>query len=234
MLRSLRSLAMTDTNFMFDELDNKNAAPASGVRPAGTTPAKTEDIFSEVDKTVKPEAFKLRDVNYSPAIGTVIPADEGWLKNKGLIIGLILGSLIIVIGGSYLGLRLIEKNSVPVNMEVKEVKKEEVNNNPVAPEAPAPVVEETNNVVDQPIQPTVTGPVDSDQDGLTDEEETKLETDPNSPDTDQDSLTDREEVRVYGTDPLKADTDGDGYPDGQEVKNGFNPKGPGKLLDINK
>lgn len=223
---------------MFDELD-KNSAPASGIRLAGSMPAKTEDIFSEVDKTVKPEALRPRDVNSLPAIGTVIPADEGWLKNKGLVVGLIFGGLIIVIGGGYLGLKLMIKNTAPVNVNT-DVKKEEVNNNsaapkaPIAPEAPAPTAGEVNNPVSQPIQPTVTAPVDSDQDGLTDTEEATLGTNPNNPDTDGDGLTDREEVKVYNTDPLKADTDGDGYPDGQEVKNGFNPKGPGKLLDINK
>lgn len=74
-------------------------------------------------------------------------------------------------------------------------------------------------------------PKDSDDDGLSDEEEIKLGTNPNSPDSDNDGLFDYEEVRVYGTDPLKADTDGDGYTDGQEVKGGYNPLGWGKLFD---
>ncbi len=47
-------------------------------------------------------------------------------------------------------------------------------------------------------------------------------------DPDNDGLTNAEE-RFYGTDPTKADTDGDGYLDGEEVRNGYNPKGPGKL-----
>ncbi|GEM_PF-3001052 len=75
---------------------------------------------------------------------------------------------------------------------------------------------------------------DTDGDGLTDDEERVLGTDPTLPDTDGDGLTDREEVRVFGTDPLKTDTDGDGFSDGQEVKGGYDPKGPGKLLDIDK
>ncbi|MDP1846037.1 MAG: thrombospondin type 3 repeat-containing protein [Candidatus Moranbacteria bacterium] len=41
-------------------------------------------------------------------------------------------------------------------------------------------------------------------------------------DSDQDGLTDQEE-KMIGTDPYKADTDGDGYGDGAEVKSGFNP-----------
>lgn len=59
--------------------------------------------------------------------------------------------------------------------------------------------------------------VDTDGDGLTDEQEAALGTDPNSADTDGDGLTDGEEVNEYGTDPLRADTDGDGLNDGAEV-----------------
>jgi len=71
---------------------------------------------------------------------------------------------------------------------------------------------------------------DADQDGLTDDEEVALKTNPLNTDTDNDGLFDREEVKVYFTDPLNPDTDGDTYKDGEEVKNGYNPKGPGKLL----
>jgi hypothetical protein len=74
--------------------------------------------------------------------------------------------------------------------------------------------------------------VDSDQDGLTDEEEEALGMKINSVDSDDDGLFDREEVKVYKTDPLNPDTDGDGYLDGEEVKNGYNPKGAGKLYEI--
>jgi hypothetical protein len=73
------------------------------------------------------------------------------------------------------------------------------------------------------------GFIDSDQDGLSDEEELRLGTDPYNVDTDNDGLFDYEEVKVYGTDPLNPDTDGDGYTDGEEVKSGFNPLGPGVL-----
>jgi hypothetical protein len=44
-------------------------------------------------------------------------------------------------------------------------------------------------------------------------------------DSDQDGLTDQEE-HMIGTDPGKADTDGDGYSDGKEVESGFNPLKP--------
>ncbi|MEK7618989.1 MAG: hypothetical protein AAB416_01965 [Patescibacteria group bacterium] len=83
------------------------------------------------------------------------------------------------------------------------------------------------------VAPVTAAPTtDADGDGLTDEEETTLATDINLVDTDGDGLSDREEVKVYSTDPIKSDTDADGYSDGQEVKNGFDPKGQGKLLNV--
>ncbi len=47
-------------------------------------------------------------------------------------------------------------------------------------------------------------------------------------DTDNDGLSDDEEAK-YGCDINNPDTDGDGYLDGDEVKNGYNPNGEGKL-----
>ncbi len=59
---------------------------------------------------------------------------------------------------------------------------------------------------------------DPDNDGLTNEEEVEIGTDPLDPDTDDDGLNDGEEVDL-GTDPLDPDTDDDGLNDGLEVKN---------------
>jgi glycerophosphoryl diester phosphodiesterase len=44
-------------------------------------------------------------------------------------------------------------------------------------------------------------------------------------DSDQDGLTDQEE-KMIGTDPFKADTDNDGYSDGKEVGSGYDPLKP--------
>jgi hypothetical protein len=75
--------------------------------------------------------------------------------------------------------------------------------------------------------------VDSDSDGLSDEEELLLGTNPNLIDTDNDGLNDYEEARIYFTDPLKPDTDGDGYLDGEEVRSGYDPKVVGAKLPGN-
>jgi hypothetical protein len=60
--------------------------------------------------------------------------------------------------------------------------------------------------------------LDADGDGLTDEEEAVLGTDPDEDDTDGDILNDGYEVHTYGTDPLDADSDDDGLDDYTEVR----------------
>ena len=64
--------------------------------------------------------------------------------------------------------------------------------------------------------------VDSDGDGLSDDEELQLGTNPYNSDTDGDGLSDFYEVN-NGTNPLLYDTDGDGYSDGYEVDAGTDP-----------
>lgn len=74
--------------------------------------------------------------------------------------------------------------------------------------------------------------LDTDGDSLDDTAEKKLGTDYLKWDTDGDALSDGDEVVTWKTDPLKADTDADGYSDSMEIKNGYNPKGPGKLFPV--
>ena len=47
-------------------------------------------------------------------------------------------------------------------------------------------------------------------------------------DTDGDGLSDNYEIEI-GTNPLDSDTDGDGYSDGTEIRHGYNPNGSGKM-----
>lgn len=81
----------------------------------------------------------------------------------------------------------------------------------------------TLNNITEKISPAVTKKVDSDGDGLTDEEEKTIGTNINIVDSDGDGLNDASEVNKFKTGPLKPDTDGDGYTDGEEVKNGYDP-----------
>lgn len=68
-------------------------------------------------------------------------------------------------------------------------------------------------------------PADSDGDGLSDDEEAELGTDPDSADSDGDGFDDGDEVG-RGTDPLDEDTDGDGDSDGEEIACGSSPLDP--------
>lgn len=64
----------------------------------------------------------------------------------------------------------------------------------------------------------VEGPIDSDGDGLSDDLECQIGTDPQNPDSDGDGLLDGEEYLQYKTDPLNPDTDFDLLKDGEEVR----------------
>lgn len=74
--------------------------------------------------------------------------------------------------------------------------------------------------------------LDSDADGLLDEEEKNLGTNPQDKDSDHDGLDDYQEAKVYQTNPLDPDTDKDQMSDGDEVKMGRNPRGKGSLRDL--
>jgi hypothetical protein len=71
--------------------------------------------------------------------------------------------------------------------------------------------------------------VDTDGDGLTDDEERALGTDPTDPDSDDDGLSDGDEVNRYHTNPKAADTDGDGFDDNGEILAGSDPTSTGSL-----
>lgn len=85
-------------------------------------------------------------------------------------------------------------------------------------EATAEATEEATDVpaTETPAAPTATATPsnDIDRDGLTNDEEAALGTDPENDDTDGDGLDDGDEVGY--TDPLNPDTDGDGFSDGDE------------------
>lgn len=226
-------------------------SPVSGGLNAPIPPqGKIEDIFAdtekgtgfgvpaptktEVQEPVKPPIFQPVKTDITAA-----PAASGRLFSSSKIkfIGLIVLALIFVVAGTwYVYIKMLSpagnnlnttNNDVNIDNTVTNSENTEtVNNieNTETPEQPA---------VEQPAVPVAPVIKDTDQDGLTDDEESALGTNINSNDTDNDGLFDREEVKVYLTDPLNNDTDGDGYPDGDEVVGGYNPKGAGKLLDIN-
>ena len=66
-------------------------------------------------------------------------------------------------------------------------------------------------------------PPDADGDGLSDDDEAAIGTNPNDPDSDDDGLSDYEEVITYGTLPNDSDSDDDFINDYDEVINGSDP-----------
>ncbi len=64
---------------------------------------------------------------------------------------------------------------------------------------------------------------DPDGDGLSNDQEAALGTEPLRADTDGDGLADGDEVNVYHTNPLRKDSDGDGMNDDKEIACGTNP-----------
>jgi hypothetical protein len=238
-----------------DQEGQPSAQPAqSAAPPAGSGAGedkeekpKVEDIFSEVEKKEKPAAFQPKSVSSAPAETYTPPRRSGARKILFLfVLLLIFGGLGV---GGWLGYGWLtakvgllnklpwvkEKNqtgeekkgtTTAEKNEEKQTKTEK--KNPNQKESAG----EKNIAVPSKPQPTL--PKDTDQDGLTDEEEMNFGTDINSIDTDEDGLFDRDEVKVYKTDPLNPDTDGDGYPDGTEVKAGYNPNGAGRLYEIKK
>jgi hypothetical protein len=47
-------------------------------------------------------------------------------------------------------------------------------------------------------------------------------------DSDQDGIPDEQEIKIYHTDPFNPDTDGDSYNDGDEIRHGYSPLNPDK------
>uniref|UniRef100_UPI00374E2965 T9SS type B sorting domain-containing protein n=1 Tax=uncultured Croceitalea sp. TaxID=1798908 RepID=UPI00374E2965 len=95
----------------------------------------------------------------------------------------------------------------------------------------------TNESVDVTIS-VITCNFDADNDGLTNDEETVLGTDPNNPDTDGDGIQDGQEVNIDSTNPLDdcdsiggtplgtSDCDEDGLTTDEETTNGTDPNNP--------
>lgn len=212
-----------------------------------------EDIFAETDSLSssqfspkeKPSIFKPK--TEAALISGVNPGGDqaGRQIGKYIFLLIMFFGFVLVLIGAYIGYQLIFKDE-PIEAELitEPIMESAADNTPTAlpeekTEMPAsdniiPAGETSDPNVSAPeTVPQTEGDQDTDQDGLTDAEEESLGMSINSADSDSDGLYDREEVKVYKTDPLNPDTDGDTFLDGEEVKNGFNPKGAGKLYDIN-
>lgn len=220
---------------------------AKGAPPQGLpTTEATEDIFKETDK-VTPVPPISEGGKTPPPAGpleplTELPDDleeEGGGGKKFFLVGLLV-VVVILAGGGYFAytkfFRAAPASLPEVNLNVQPEVNQNINIEPQVNEnLNLEVNENLNENVNAPANLNVNkkATLDSDKDGLTDAEEEEYGTDPFEPDSDGDGLYDREEIKVYHTNPLNPDSDNDGYLDGEEVESGYNPLGPGKLLEIN-
>ncbi len=193
---------------------------------------KIEDIFDEVDKTSnqknklteKSSTIKTTDpLMKAPNISSLPEQKKSNFPFVMLIIFIVLvlvGIVYLVISGTF-----TDNSNASNENQTNSVVINENTNSAI-----------TNNFTNQSdminIDNINQGPLDTDGDGLTDDEEIELGTSINKIDSDSDGLFDREEVKVYKTNPLENDSDSDGIQDGEEVENGYNPNGPGLLLDL--
>lgn len=213
--------------------------PSPVAAPAIPKPA--EDMFSGIDK----------ETANGDAPTVVMESEVSGSGHKTLVVVIVALAVVLVLaGGAWAALKYFGKSGTGTSFEVPGIPNttfvvptsdaditdaersappvsgggEEIGTDVVSPED-APQIP----VAEEPAVPVL---VDSDGDGLTDEEEARYGTSIRKPDTDNDGLFDREEVVVYKTNPLSADTDKDGYLDGAEVSGGYNPNGAGKLLQV--
>lgn len=188
-------------------------------------PATPEDIYEKIEGKSQTPA-----VNQSPKmpksnLPPVQPKQDlpSWTESglKARWPGLLVGLLVILVGLGAVAILIRGRNSTPLP----------AGNSNSAAVAGANSNKSENNPAKTIVQ-LETAINDKDKDGLSDEKEAELGTNPEVADTDHDGLSDSDEVNVYKTDPKKPDTDGDGINDGEEVEKGYNPKGTGKLLDF--
>lgn len=203
-------------------------APPAAAKSALPEIGTTEDIFSDVKEAAPaavPAPSRGAGAPMARAAEKIMEKTEVETPRQGFKKILITAGIIVLFGGVVAGGGYWAYNNFLFPKPLSPSLNLNVNtglNVAPAPEATQPAV--------QPVAPPTL--VDSDNDGLTDDQEKILGTDPLNPDTDGDGLFDGEEASVYKTDPLNPDTDGDGFLDGAEVKNGYDPKGPGKLIRI--
>lgn len=223
-------------------------------------PAEPEDIFADTDQslTVTPPIEEAVETpidsdsssSYSPQVltptATLLPAEEinpvpsynspqssrtRRIPPRLLVIIAIISGAILVLAGIVWGgyYWYTHRDITVVNANTNTVP---ININAIIP-ANINTPETNTNTI--PVNTSTVQYADSDHDGLSDDEETEVNTNPLKKDTDEDGLSDREEVRVYLTDPRNEDTDADGYNDGEEVANFYHPNSPDpkkRLFDI--
>lgn len=205
-------------------------------------PTEPRDMFADVDGAAHGVPTTMQEPNAEASTGGYTFEEEEeprpWYVQKkfiALLLGIVL-VLIIAIFGVQFALRFfVPQPLVPTPTPSPAPTISAPATETPAPEPvpqTAPPAPTTTTQPNTPQEQSTVQEVDTDGDGLLDDEEQAIDTSTTLPDTDGDELSDREEFRVFGTNPLNPDTDGDTYLDGVEVRSGYNPKGEGKLFTI--
>jgi hypothetical protein len=225
---------MFDDQLPSSNQQNSTAAPKPPTPPSNLP---VEDIFDETEKfgnansappAMRPPVAPGGNFNYNSLPPTANRGSNRWLWLSLIILA------IILIGGGVIFALMYAPNT-PANQIVNTNTNQPALNANLNTNVNANLnanINSNSNSNENINTNTPPAAVDTDHDGLTDQEEATLGTDPTKADTDSDGLTDFEEVNIYQTNPLNPDTDGDSYNDGTEVRTGNNPKGPGKLLQL--
>ncbi|HLD28680.1 MAG TPA: hypothetical protein VJB67_03625 [Patescibacteria group bacterium] len=227
--------------------------PVGSGGPVATTPTaprldtpqspQVDDIFSKTDNKMAPTPLRPTQpgqasqmpISAPPTPSGRMRGNRSMWSNKLLIIALVIIIVTVVIGGGWLVYGLVKSltgdNGTNSNTNINTNTNTNTNTQANINTNTNINVNTNTNFNNNSNVPSI---IDTDSDGLTDDEEKQLGTDKQKYDTDGDGLNDYAEVRLYLTDPNNSDTDGDGYGDGKEVVNGYDPKIPGsaRLFDI--
>lgn len=235
----------------------------SGAMKGGITAPKSsepEDMLAPVESTQGQQTEEL------PSHMQDAPSSGKKFKVLIIVLAAIVGVLILVVAGIFFyrqfvavpesesdtvmeGVGLETERTAPTSPtvpggSVTPPSSEGETSPPVVPETPPPNIPEPSpvegasaidtdddGIADEDEIANGTDPrtADTDGDGLDDGNEEDVGSDPLIADTDGDGLTDGDEVSVWLSNPVLADTDGDGFMDGEEVRNGYNPNGEGRL-----
>lgn len=198
---------------------------------AAPTELPVEQSVSDVVQSQVAQSAELQDAPPQVAQPPVYDVPErrnpGSLKRILLIIAIVVVGLVVLSGIGYMMYGWWQQRPTTDTTDTantNENANQVIENTNTSSNLNITPLENTNTVVETPTTPGTF--VDTDHDGLSDEEELINNTNPKKKDTDEDGLSDREEVRVYLTDPRNPDTDGDTYTDGTEVANFYHPNDP--------
>lgn len=203
-----------DAGILRPKTDNSAAGLGSGSLPGVTPTNNFTGLPPELDTR-------------TPDMAEPEPASN----HRMLTLILLVVVLLVVGGGGFWVYANFMKNAPVIDGQTEITPIEPTVSVPV-PVAPTLEVTEVAPIVTSTLDSAILDgqPLDTDADGLTDDQEKTVLTNPMSWDTDGDLLSDGDEINTWQTNPLLADSDGDSYKDGEEIRNGYNPKGPGKLF----